>query len=50
MPLCEALDGFLRERATVLPVTADRWRGALLGEVARSDVLLAVQDRLAYSK
>lgn len=50
MPLCEALDGFLRERATVLPVTADRWRTALLGEVARSDVLLAVQDRLTYPK
>jgi len=50
MPLCEALDGFLRERATVLPVTADRWHAALLGEVARSDVLLAVQDRLTYPK
>jgi chloride channel protein, CIC family len=50
MTLCEALDGFLRERATVLPVTADRWRGALLGEVARGDVLLAVQDRLTYPK
>jgi CIC family chloride channel protein len=50
MPLCEALDGCLRERATVLPVTADHWRGALLGEVARSDVLLAVQDRLTFPK
>jgi CIC family chloride channel protein len=50
MPLCEALDGFLRERATVLPVTADRWRTALLGEVSRADVLLAVQDRLTFPK
>jgi CIC family chloride channel protein len=50
MPLCEALDSFLRERATMLPVTADHWRGTLLGEVARSDVLLAVQDRMTYPK
>jgi CIC family chloride channel protein len=50
MLLCEALDAFLRERVPVLPVTADRWRSTLLGEVARSDVLLAVQDRLTYPK
>ena len=50
MPLCEALDGFLREQATVLPVTPGQWRHTLLGEVSRSDVLLAIQDRLTYPK
>jgi chloride channel protein, CIC family len=48
MPLWEALDGFLREQATSLPVTPGQWRHTLLGEVARSDVLLAIQDRLTY--
>jgi CBS domain-containing protein len=50
MTLCAALDGFLRERATVLPVTTGQWRGALIGEVARHDVLLAIQDRLTFPK
>jgi CBS domain-containing protein len=50
MSLCTALDGFLRERATVLPVTPGQWRNTLLGEVSRSDVLLAIQDRLTYPK
>jgi hypothetical protein len=50
MSLCAALDGFLRERATVLPVTTGQWRSALVGEVARHDVLLAIQDRLTYPK
>lgn len=50
MSLCTALDGFLRERATVLPVTPGQWRNSLLGEVSRSDVLLAIQDRLTYPK
>ncbi|MGH8140175.1 MAG: ClcB-like voltage-gated chloride channel protein [Steroidobacteraceae bacterium] len=50
MSLCEALDGFLREQATVLPVTPGQWRNTLLGEVARHDVLLAIQDRLTYPK
>jgi len=50
MSLCEALDGFLREQATALPVTPGQWRHTLLGEVSRSDVLLAIQDRLAYQK
>lgn len=50
MPLCEALDGFLREQATALPVTPGQWRHTLLGEVSRSDVLLAIQDRLTYPK
>jgi CIC family chloride channel protein len=50
MPLYEALDGFLREQATALPVTPGQWRHTLLGEVSRSDVLLAIQDRLTYPK
>ena len=50
MPLCEALDGFLREQATALPVTPGQWRHTLIGEVSRSDVLLAIQDRLTYPK
>ena len=50
MALCEALDGFLREQATALPVTPGQWRHTLLGEVSRSDVLLAIQDRLTYPK
>jgi chloride channel protein, CIC family len=50
MPLCVALDGFLREQATVLPVTSDQWRNTLLGEVSRHDVLLAIRDRLTYPK
>jgi CIC family chloride channel protein len=50
MSLTAALEGFLREQATVLPVTPGQWRNTLLGEVARSDVLLAIQDRLTYPK
>jgi CIC family chloride channel protein len=50
MPLGTALDGFLRERVTVLPVTLGQWRNTLIGEVTRSDVLLAIQDRLTYPK
>ena len=50
MPLTAALEAFLREQATVLPVTPGQWRNTLLGEVARSDVMLAIQDRLTYPK
>jgi CIC family chloride channel protein len=50
MTLCAALDMFLREQATVLPVTPGQWRNSLLGEVSRRDVLLAIQDRLDYRK
>jgi chloride channel protein, CIC family len=50
MSLCSALDGFLREQATVLPVTPDQWRNSLIGEVSRRDVLLAIQDRSTYHK
>lgn len=50
MPLTTALDVFLREQVTVLPVTPDQWRNTLLGEVSRHDVLLAIQDQLTYPK
>lgn len=50
MPLCTALDAFLREQVTVLPVIPDQWRNTLLGEVSRHDVLLAIQDQLTYPK
>ncbi len=45
--LTGALELFLREKATVLPVTAGQWRTTLLGEVARHDLLLALQERIA---
>jgi chloride channel protein, CIC family len=50
MSLSAALEGFLREQATVLPVTPDQWRNTLLGEVSRHDLLLAIQDRMTYPK
>jgi chloride channel protein, CIC family len=50
MSLSQALEGFLREQATVLPVTPDQWRNTLLGEVSRHDLLLAIQDRMTYPK
>jgi chloride channel protein, CIC family len=50
MALSAALEGFLREQATVLPVTPDAWRNTLLGEVSRHDLLLAIQDRMTYPK
>ena len=50
MPLTMALEAFLREQATVLPVTPGQWRNTLLGEVARNDLMLAIQDRLTYPK
>jgi len=46
MSLGAALDGFMRERADVLPVTAGQWHNTLLGEVSRHDVLLATQQRM----
>lgn len=48
MTLGAALEGFLHEQATVLPVTAGQWRTTLLGEVSRQDVLLAIRDRLTF--
>jgi chloride channel protein, CIC family len=50
MSLSAALEGFLREQATTLPVTPDQWRNTLLGEVSRHDLLLAIQDRMNYPK
>jgi CIC family chloride channel protein len=50
MSLTTALEAFLREQATVLPVTPGQWRNTLLGEVARNDLMLAIQDRLTYPK
>ena len=50
MPLTTALEAFLREQTTILPVTPGQWRNTLLGEVARNDVMLAIQDRLTYPK
>jgi CIC family chloride channel protein len=47
MSLTAALEHFLRENVTALPVTAGPWRTTLLGEVLRHDLLLAVQDRLS---
>ena len=50
MTLSAALEGFLLERVTTLPVTPDQWRNTLLGEVSRQDLLLAIQDRMTYPK
>jgi CIC family chloride channel protein len=50
MSLTTALEAFLREQVTVLPVTPGQWRNTLLGQVSRSDVMLAIQDRLTYPK
>jgi len=50
MTLSAALEGFLREQVTTLPVTPDQWRNNLLGEVSRQDLLLAIQDRMTYPK
>jgi CIC family chloride channel protein len=50
MSLTTALEAFLREQTTILPVTPGQWRNTLLGEVARNDVMLAIQDRLTYPK
>jgi len=50
MPLGVALDGFMREQSSVLPVTLGAWSNSLVGEVSRHDVLLAIQDRLTFPK
>ena len=47
LSLTGALDLFLKERATTLPVIAGPWRAVLVGEVSRRDLLLTLQDRLA---
>ena len=48
MTLSAALEGFLSEQVTSLPVTPDQWRNTLLGEVSRQDLLLAIRDRMTY--
>jgi CBS domain-containing protein len=48
MSLGTALEGFLREKTTVLPVVSGQWGNKLLGEVLRHDVLLAIRDRLTF--
>jgi CIC family chloride channel protein len=45
-----ALDGFLRAESGVLPVTRGDWSNVLVGEVSRTDVLLAIQDRLSFPR
>jgi CIC family chloride channel protein len=50
MSLTEALEVFLRERATVLPVTSGQWHARLLGEVSRHDLLLAIQERISETR
>ncbi len=47
MSLTAALELFLRENETVLPVISGAWRTTLLGEISRHDLLLAVQDRMS---
>lgn len=47
LSLTAALDLFLRENETVLPVISGPWRTTLLGEISRHDLLLAVQDRMS---
>jgi len=48
MSLGAALDGFLKESASVLPVTSGQWANTLVGEVSRHDLLLAIQDQLSF--
>lgn len=47
MSLGAALDVFLRSDVLTLPVTAGEWHTTLVGQVARHDLLLAVQDQIA---
>ncbi len=50
MSLTVALDRFLRENVTALPVTSGAWRATLVGEVLRHDLLLALQDRMSATR
>jgi CBS domain-containing protein len=50
MSLTSALELFLRENETVLPVISGAWRTTLLGEIARHDLMLAVQDRMTEAR
>jgi CIC family chloride channel protein len=47
LSLTAALELFLRENATALPVIAGPWRATLVGEISRHDLLLALQDRMS---
>ena len=46
MLLGDALDVFIAHHCKRLPVVSGHWSPVLLGEVARHDVLLALQDRM----
>ncbi len=46
MLLGDALDVFIAQHCKRLPVVSGHWSPVLLGEVARHDLLLALQDRL----
>jgi CIC family chloride channel protein len=46
MLLGDALDVFIAHRCKRLPVVSGHWSPVLLGDVARHDVLLALQDRM----
>lgn len=50
MSLTAALELFLRDNETVLPVISGPWRTTLLGEIARHDLMLAVQDRMTEAR
>jgi hypothetical protein len=50
MSLTAALELFLRDNETVLPVVSGAWRTTLLGEIARHDLMLAVQDRMTEAR
>ena len=47
LSLTAALELFLRDNVTTLPVVSGRWRARLLGVISRHDLLLALQDRLS---
>ncbi len=47
LSLTAALERFLRDNVTVLPVVAGPWRITLLGVVSRHDLLLALQERMS---
>jgi CBS domain-containing protein len=47
LSLTAALELFLRDNVSTLPVVSGRWRAKLLGVVARHDLLLALQDRMS---
>ena len=50
MLLGDALDVFLANHSTRLPVVSGQWSPVLLGEVSRHDVMLALQDRMTQER